>query len=652
MESGELRHPTHKSLVMKIYLCIVLSVIGANLYAQTKKQPVTTTIDKVTVFMQGAQITRSATTTIPVGTTTLVFSHISPELEEKSIQVQGKGAFTILSVSRSRNYLGVQEPLAEVMRLQQQQSLLEEKLLREKNRLKVFAQEEAMMIRNQDLRGTNTGLKTQDLREALDFQRARLTEILEQQLAIEKNVNTLNDNINRLASQQSALMAVKDSSTSDLLITVMAKENISGKLTLSYLVRNAGWYPSYELRVENISQPLELAYKANVYQQCGEEWKNVKLSLSSGNPSESGTKPELQPWQMRTFYNMQELINARSDLNRTHVNEARGRILDVDGQPIPGATVRVPNRSIGTVTNEHGEFSLQLPQDVRTLDLQALGFDKREITPGSGYQSFTMVPSRSSLDEVVVVGYGAQRKQSLTGSVITLRGLSGTAPGVRVLPSRSKQSIPLVVTPTFHTTSITFDIATNYTILSDGKPYTVSIKEMEVPTQYEYHTAPKLDPAAYLLAGITDWETLNLMEGEASIYFEGTYLGKSLLNLQTATDTLFVSLGKDKNIVINRKLQKDYSKNQFFSGNQMVTRHYEISVKNNKQEAIRILVEDQLPISLQKEIEISKLEYPGARLDEITQQITWDLNIASKEEKKTKMQYAVKFPKDKLVNLD
>lgn len=651
MECGELFHPSHKSLVMKIYLCIVLSIISASLYAQTKKQPVTTTIDKVTVFMQGAQITRSATTTIPVGTTTLVFSQISPELEEKSIQVQGKGAFTILSVSRRRNYLAVQEPLAEVMRLQQQQSLLEEKVLRENNRLKVLAQEEAMLTRNQDLRGTNTGIKTQDLREALDFQRARLTEILEQQLVIGKNVNALNNNINRLASQQASLMAVKDSSTSDLLITVMAKENISGKLTLSYLVKNAGWYPSYELRVENISQPLELAYKANVYQQCGEEWKNVKLSLSSGNPSESGTKPELQPWQMRTFYNMQELINARSDLNRAHVNEARGRIVDADGQPIPGATVRVPNRSIGTVTNEHGEFSLQLPQDVRTLDLQALGFDKREITPGSSYQSFTMVPSRSSLDEVVVVGYGTQRKTSYTGasmSKISGDALQGKVASIRI----PKQSIPLVVTPTFHTTSVTFDIATNYTILSDGKPYTVSIKEMEVPTQYEYHTAPKLDPAAYLLAGITDWETLNLLEGEASIYFEGTYLGKSLLNLQTATDTLFVSLGKDKNIVINRKLQKDYSKNQFFSSNQMVTRHYEISVKNNKQEAIRILVEDQLPISVQKEIEISKLEYPGARLDETTQQVTWDLNIAAKEEKKTKLQYAVKFPKDKLVNLD
>lgn len=631
---------------MKIHLCIVFTFIVANGYAQTKKQTVNATIDKVTVFMQGAQVTRSGTTTIPAGTTTLVFPQISPELEEKSIQVQGKGAFTILSVSRNRNYLGSQEPIAEVTRLQQQQAQLEEKLLREKNRLKVFAQEEAMLSKNQDLRGTNTGLKTQDLKDALDFQRARLTEILEQQFAIEKNVKSLSESIDQLARQQSALMAAKDSSTSDLFITVMAKESITGKLTLSYLVKNAGWYPTYELRVENITQPLTMAYKANVYQQCGEEWKNVKLSLSSGNPSESGLKPELQPWQMKTFYSVQELVNSRNLQNKTGKSEARGKVLDPYGKPIPGATVRIQNRSIGTITNENGEFSLQLPPDVSSLELTAIGYDATVIKPTGGFQSFVMTESRSALNEVVVVGYGTQHKKSLTGA------LEGKTSGIMIRGLAKQESIPLSVNATFHTTSVNFDIATSYTILSDGKPYTVSIKEMEVPTQYEYHTAPKLDPAAYLLAGITDWETLNLLEGEASIYFEGTYLGKSLLNLQTATDTLFVSLGKDKNIVINRKLQKDYSKNQFFGSNQTVTRNYEISVKNNKQEAIRILVEDQLPISVQREIEISKVEYPGARLDETTQQITWDLNIAAKEEKKTKLQYAVKFPKDRIVNLD
>ncbi|GEP93966.1 DUF4139 domain-containing protein [Chitinophaga cymbidii] len=636
---------------MKIYLSLLLSITCFYANAQTKKQTVQSKIDKVTVFMQGAQVMRSATTSIPAGTTTLVFPQISPELEEKSIQVRGQGPFTILSVSRERNYLRGQAPIEEIEKLQQQQEALEEKVTHEKARQKVFAQEEAMLAKNQDLRGTTTGLKTQDLREALDFQRARLSEVLEQQISIEKNITQLNESISRLIAQQQALMAAKDTSTSDLLITVSSKENINGQLTLSYMVKNAGWYPSYDLRVESISQPMALAYKANVFQQCGEEWKNVKLSLSSGNPSESGLKPELQPWLMRAFYSRQEMMAARIQQGSVGKNEARGRIYDESGRPLPHVSITIPGRTIGTVTNEKGEFSLQLPPDATALKISYIGYMQREISLNGKYLEVYMQPDAKLMEEVVVVGYGAQEKKSLlTGAAsgVMIRGVS-SAPA----PRTQKQSeIPLEVGTTFHSTSVHFDIATAYTVPSDGKPYTVNIREMEVPASYEYHAAPKLDLSAYLLAGITDWQQLNLLEGETSIYFEGTYLGKSLLNLQTASDTLFVSLGKDKGIVLNRKLQKAFSKSQYLGSNQVVTRHWEISVRNNKREPVRLLLEDQLPVSVQREIEISKMEHPGAKLDENTQKLTWDLSIAPKEEKKTQLQYTVKYPKDRVVNLD
>lgn len=638
---------------MKIYFSLLLSITCFYVNAQTKKQAVQSKIDKVTVFMKGAQVMRSATTSIPAGTTTLVFPQISPELEEKSIQVQGQGAFTILSVSRERNYLRGQAPIEEIEKLKQQQIVLEEKVSREKARQKVYAQEEAMLGKNQDLRGSTTGLKTQDLREALDFQRTRLSEILEQQISIEKNITLLNESISRLIAQQQALMAAKDTSTSDLLITVSSKENINGQLTLSYMVKNAGWYPSYDLRVESISQPMDLAYKANVYQRCGEEWKNVKLSLSSGNPSESGLKPELQPWLMRTFYSRQEMMAAQILQNSIGKNEARGRIYDENGKPLPNVSISIPGRTIGTVANENGEFSLQLPPDAKTLKVSFIGYREQEVQLNGGYLQVHMQMDEQLLNDVVVVGYGSQKNEELTGALagvstgVKIRGVS-SAPAPRLKQSQ----IPLEVNTTFHSTSVHFDIATAYTIPSDGKPYAVNIRELEVPASYEYHAAPKLDLSAYLLAGITDWEQLNLLEGETSIYFEGTYLGKSLLNLQSASDTLFISLGKDKGIVINRNLQKAFSKSQYLGSNQVITRHWEISVRNNKREPVRILLEDQLPISVQREIEVSKTEYPGAKLDETMQKVTWDMNITAKEEKKVQLQYAVKYPKDRVVNLD
>ncbi|WP_343701516.1 mucoidy inhibitor MuiA family protein [Chitinophaga sp.] len=632
---------------MKSFFFLLLTVASAyNVYAQTKKITVHSSIDQVTVFTQGAQVQRSATASIPAGTTVLVFPDISPELEEKSIQVQGQGAFTILSVTRDRNYLRSQTQQEGIRQLQQQEEGLQEKLQRENNRLKVYTQEEEMLSKNQEIRGANTGIKTQDLREAMDFQRARLAEVLEQQLTIRRSIKTLSDNIGRLQAQQRALMEPKDTSTSDLLITVSAKEAISGKFSLNYLVKNAGWYPNYALRVESISRPLNMEYKANVFQQCGEDWKNVKLRLSSGNPSENGQKPELQPWHLRTFSSRQEMLATRSVLARTGSSEAQGTVTDRNGQPLAGVSVFVPERSIGTVTNENGQFSLQLPPNTRSLEVSYVGFAKQQISVTGRPLRVTMIENQQNLEEVVVVGYGTQHKKAVTGSSVMVRGLATAA------PAPPPASIPLEVSEVYNTTTVSFDIATPYSIPSDGKAYAVSIREMEVPAIYEYHTAPKIDPSAYLLAGLTGWEALNLMEGEASIYYEGAYLGKTLLNLQTAADTLFISLGKDKNIVVNRKLQKDYSQKQLFSNAHTVTHNWEISVKNNKREPVRILVEDQLPISTQKEIEISKMDYAGARLDEDSRQVTWDLSIPSREEKKMQLRYAVKFPKDKVVNLN
>ncbi len=649
MESRKKAHPADKIPCMKRYLCLLALLTVYNVHAQTKKQTVSSSIEKVTVFMKGAQIVRSATTTIPAGTTTLVFQQISPELEEKSIQVQGKGAFTILSVARDRNYLRGQQPVDEITQLRKQQSVLEEQLQKEKNRLKVLAQEETMLSKNQDIRGTNTGLKTQDLREAMDFQRNRLTEVLEQQLTVNKSIRMLTESIDKLQAQQNALMAAKDSSTSDLLITVSSKESISGKLTLSYLVKNAGWYPSYELRVESINQPMEMAYKANVFQQCGEEWKNVKLSLSNGNPAESGLKPQLQPWRMKTYWSLQEMANDKNFGGGKDRTEVRGKVMDESGAPLHGASIRIPNRSIGTITNERGEFSLQLPPDAKTLEFSLIGFTMQKLNINTDVMNVYMHQDVQRMEEVVVVGYGTSADMAAP----PVNMLAGKVAGVQASKRKQREDIPLQVDATFHTTSVNFDIATAYTIPSDGKPYAVSIQQMEVPTTYEYHAVPKMDLSAYLLAGITDWEQLNLLEGEASIYFEGTYLGKSLLNLQTASDTLFVSLGKDKNIVLNRTLEKTFSKQAtFFGSTQSVIRNWEISVRNNKREPIRIVIEDQLPISVQKEIEISRVEYSGAKLDENTQQVTWDMNVSPKEEKKMKLQYTVKFPRGRIVNLD
>ena len=154
------------------------------------------------------------------------------------------------------------------------------------------------------------------------------------------------------------------------------------------------------------------------------------------------------------------------------------------------------------------------------------------------------------------------------------------------------------------------------------------------------------------MANITDWNDYNFLDGEANLYFEGTYLGKTLLNTAVENDTIEISLGHDKGVTVTRTKLKDEGKKTFFGDKKITSRAFEITVRNNKKQPINILVLDQFPVSTQKEIEVDKQEYNEASLDNASGKLTWDLQIPTANEKKIGFKYAVKYPKDYHVLLE
>ncbi|MBK8672310.1 MAG: hypothetical protein IPN93_04755, partial [Bacteroidetes bacterium] len=77
---------------------------------------------------------------------------------------------------------------------------------------------------------------------------------------------------------------------------------------------------------------------------------------------------------------------------------------------------------------------------------------------------------------------------------------------------------------------VEYDIETLQDIESDGKEHIIGVQEITLPAIYNYHSVPKLDCGAFLLARITDWGKYNLLAGEATIFFDDMYIGKSYLN--------------------------------------------------------------------------------------------------------------------------
>ena len=520
------------------------------LKAEEVKTPVKSEITEVTVFSNNAQVFRTASINVPVGQTTFVLSGLSQFIDPSSIQVKGTGDYIILSVSNQMNYLNQQEKSKEVKTLEDSLEIYSDKLAYQQGLTEVYTAEKNMIIANQSIGGSNTGIKMDDLKAASDFFRTRLSDIKLKELDIKSKTKIIQEKVTSFTNQLEQMRSKQTSATYEILIVVSSKIKTTGTLEISYMVTNAGWNTAYNLRAENISNPISLEQQANVFQTTGEEWKNVKLTLNSGNPSLPGTKPQLNPWYLYTY-------NDYPTRNYKKSKESYSKIMqDAGGE---NASYEEPKPS-------------QTAADYTNININATSFE--------------------------------------------------------------------------------FEINLPYTISSDGKTTVVDIQQYTLPATYEYYCAPKIDPTTFLIAKVTGWDAYNLLSGNIQLYFEGTYVGESFIDINQTNDTLDISLGRDAKVVVERKKQKELNSKNLIGSSKKIDIAWEISIRNTKKTPITILVEDQIPISNDKEIEVEKGEISNAIYDETKGSLKWLFTLDAADTKKMNFSYNVKYPKTKILYLE
>lgn len=192
-----------------------------------------------------------------------------------------------------------------------------------------------------------------------------------------------------------------------------------------------------------------------------------------------------------------------------------------------------------------------------------------------------------------------------------------------------------------------FNISLPYTVNSANKPTTVDIGRHELKSAFRYAAAPKLDADAFLMAGTTGWADLNLLPGEANVFFGGTFVGKTFIDPKSVRDTLFFSLGRDKRIVVQRSKVRDFNSHVIIGLNQRASHAFEIEVRNNQSETISITIEDQIPVSMNSQIEVSLLDGGGAKYSAANGKLVWEITLKPNETRRLFYHFEVKFPKDR-----
>jgi len=632
------------------------------LFAQ-KEVTATAEMKKVTVFFTGAQIQHEDKLTLNPGKQEIIFQKLTDFIDPNTVQVKAIGDLTILSVRTKKNYEDLKISNEEMKNLNLKRKALATKDLSLRDEYTILELDKSLLMRNRDLKGNNEGLKIAEFKEAYTFMHTKLTEITNRLSEITTELEDLQKKMNQLEQEIISQRSKPVINYSEIVVEVDVEKTTNASFVFNYISPRATWKPYYDMRSDGIGKPVRLEAKANVSQTTGIEWKNVDLVLSTNDPYQNAQEPTLNPWYISyNNYPQQRQKSSRSIPAVDFSGEKlRGEVIDAStGEPMPFAKVAFYGKpNISTVSDFEGKFEITVPKGETYLNASFVGYSDKLMQITSPYLKFFLIPNGLDLSLLKVTEQYASGEnyqwdnQTLMGEGIAYS--SDIMQSVEEEPSALdeqyyKESDKLEVSngktrnnqnreksvisgqnysPTVSTIvqkkdlRVEYAIASKMSIPTDGMDHRVSISSYDLTANYEYHVIPKLDPSVYLSAQVIGWEKLNLMSGESNIYFDGTFMGKSYLDVNSTKDTLSFSFGKDNKISVDRTRIKEKSKTKTIGSRQKFEVTWELKIKNNGGAKIPFIIKDQFPISNNEDIKVKEGNYSNGKLDENTKIITW-----------------------------
>ena len=538
--------------VLSFAIFFVISYVML-LSAEYNKLRVNSKPEKVKVYQQGAVIDYKFEALLDKGTNIIYIDSIPNNIDQNSIIISPDEKVVIKSIGFKLEDNKSKKPdYPKSVILLEDSVLKAEKDYKEISiKIEVLEGEEKMISNFKIDAGKNNNPTVKDLMDLDQFYSGRLLDIKNQLFDLRKKVNKQKIKYDELhTSLNTAKSKFSIKHNYQIIAEIFTDINKKVNFNCSYYMREAGWKPSYDIKTAGIDKPVNLSYKAGIWQKSGYDWNDIDLVLSTRNPNASSNYPILEPW----------LINNSSDESSDSGVDLGGFAPNIDFNSLKSDTTNVDEDENDVEDNP--SFSANVVGGITT-----------------SYLSYEYFPTQK------------------------------------------------------------------YTIESSGYVQNVSLDESEIKADYQYYAAPEFDDDAFLVAKIQDWKNLRLLPGEASVYFENSFIGKTYINPESAIDTLTISLGRDKGIIIKREQTKEFNETKFFSSNIVKTIGYKLKIFNNKKVPVNIIIEERTPKSTHEKIKVEILEKSGAELNEETGYLRWNLKIPSEKSEEKIFGFKIDKPK-------
>lgn len=598
-------------------LALMLTMGSQLALAADEPNTVPSVIKSVTIYRNGAELSHTAKATLKKGSNELIIEGISNSIDINSLQINCPATTTILGVEFSNLFLVNEVATPAQKKLQDSVEIISAEI--EKIDISITTTEDLLSVlkSNKEIKGSQTGLSVAELIKLMDYYKLKSAELQNELSALKIKKTKRTALLVKLNNQVTEEQKKNTKTSGRILLQLSAALSGDNDFTISYITQNAYWTPYYDIKVESVTSPLKIIYKAKISQTSGIDWKQVKLALSTSTPSQYGAAPLLKSWFL-SYVNPVVVMEKDLEVNQQGL---QGKVAGVAvGSGNPGAASSIRLRGAKSISGNSEPLIV-----VNGVPMGAADFAR--LNP-------------SAIKEVTVLKDDAAKN------------LYGSRASEGVVLVTLKDGLEDYVSVAENELDVTYDIDLPYDVPTNGKQQIATLKEASVNALFKFYAVPKLDKDAYLLTEISEWEKLNLLAGEANILFEGTYVGKSFIDPSSTNDTLNLTLGKDKRVVIKREKLADFSSVKFLGANKVQVITYDLTVKNNKKDAINLTLKDQYPVSTNKEIEVDLLESGGAEINTETGVLSWKLTLAPGESKKLRISYKVKYPKGKVLNLN
>ena len=375
-------------------------------------------IKEVTVFLNGAQISRTAKVNLSQGENIIYLTGLTQNMDYSSVQVEGNSAYGILSVKAQVNYGQTTKDSPLITRKKDSLNDLRFTLDMRNSMERVYQEELSLIKSNKMIKGEDAVLLVDDIEEMADFFRDRLLEVEYKLLELRDEKKKINEDIYRLTNEINQESSLRNRNTGEVILRLDAKKAGAANVDFSFMAYGAGWYPVYDLRTEDTQDDIEMRYKAKVYQNTGNDWDDVKLILSTGNPRQGGQAPELHPWYLY-LYEQEYLKKARADNYNYNASQNQSITLyDSVGEgdiSVFGADsfeqIQILNNIVNTefsinipysIPSDNQEYDvevqrLQVPVSYQYLAIPKLDKDAFLIANLRDWRSYNLMPGESNI---------------------------------------------------------------------------------------------------------------------------------------------------------------------------------------------------------------------------------------------------------------